>query len=91
MPEKVAPTIEKLIKAFENGIKLARRVSRRSTFASAAKVLLIADSAQSLQRSLEHSIKAISVEYTLCLEACGPSFDEALATDCESCRQSKLD
>ncbi|CZR64176.1 uncharacterized protein PAC_14073 [Phialocephala subalpina] len=80
MADYVAP-VRNIIKAFETGIKLANKVSRSASDASAAQALQISESAQSLQRSLERSSQIISDSYQQYVGSCGKPFGKALEDD----------
>ncbi|KAL3420138.1 hypothetical protein PVAG01_08637 [Phlyctema vagabunda] len=78
--EFIAP-VKSITKAFENGVKLARRVIASANDASAAQTLKILESAQHLQKSLESDSQAVSDAYRQGMAAFGESFNKTLAED----------
>lgn len=78
----VAP-VKGITRAFDNGIKLAKRVSRSANSAPAEKALQISESAQSLQKSLERNSQAVNDAYEQGVAAFGKGFSNALVQDSE--------
>jgi len=76
----VAP-VKGLTKALDTGIKLARRVSKSASSASAAQALQITESAQRLRKSLEGCSQTISGAYRETVGSCGEPFTKALVED----------
>jgi hypothetical protein len=82
MTDHFAASVKGITKALDTGIKLAKRVSRSASDASAGKALQILESAKRLQRELEGSSQVICDAYTQVLEACGEQpFTKALIED----------
>ncbi len=75
--DHVAP-VKGIIRAIDQGIKLAKRVSRSADSASAAQALQISESAKYVQKALESNSKAINDAYRQSVEACGEPFAKAL-------------
>lgn len=73
----VAP-VKGINKALESGIKLARGISRSVSDAPAVIALKIAESAKTLQKSLENDAKAISEAYRQGVKDFGQPFFNAL-------------
>jgi hypothetical protein len=76
----VAP-VKGIIRAIDQGVKLAKRVSRSADSASATQVLRISESAKSVQKALERSSKAINDACRQNVETCGEPFTKALVED----------
>ena len=76
----VAP-VKGITKALDTGVKLAKRISKSASSPSAAQTLLITETAQSLQRSLEGSSQAIGDAYRQIVGSCGEPFMKALVED----------
>jgi hypothetical protein len=76
MADEIVAPVKNILKAFELGIRLAKRFKSASGI-SAAQALQISESAQSLQRSIERITEA----YQLCRAECGEPFGEALQND----------
>ena len=85
MNDDFAGPVKGIVKAFDNGIKLSKRLSRcrSASSASATRALQISESAQKLQKGLERGSKIISDAYRDCLGTCGQSFAEKLVDDGE--------
>ena len=82
MDDFVAP-VKGIVRALDTGIKLAKRASRSTGSAPGAQALQIAESAQSLQKTLEESSRAISDAYKQSSRQCGERFIIALVEDGE--------
>lgn len=76
MADEIVAPIKNILKAFELGLKLAKR-SKSASGISAAQALQISESAQCLQRSIERITEA----YQRCLAECGEPFGRTLQND----------
>ena len=83
MSDDFATPVKGIIKAYDSGIKLARRIAKSANSTTALKALDIATSARDLQESLEGSSKAVADVYTRCFEQWGEPFARALMEDSE--------
>ncbi|KAE8441922.1 hypothetical protein EG329_004180 [Mollisiaceae sp. DMI_Dod_QoI] len=83
MANEIVAPVRNILKAFELGIKLANKVSRSASDASAAQALQISESAPSLQRSLERISRVINDSYGQHVGTCGEPFGKALEDDGE--------
>lgn len=81
MADDVVAPVRSILKAFDNGVKLAKRVSRSTSEVSSAKALEISESTKSLQKALETDAKAVSDSYFKSMAAVGNSFTKALTND----------
>jgi hypothetical protein len=82
MDDFAAP-VKGILKALDNGIKLAKRVSKSTKLDPAAQALHIPESAHDLQNILEESSKVIIDAYRHSHGQCGDPFTRALAEDRE--------
>jgi hypothetical protein len=80
MDEFAAP-VKGIVKALDNGIKLAKRASKSASSAPGAQALQISESAHSLQKTLDESSKALSDAYKQNVMRCGEHFTKALGED----------
>jgi hypothetical protein len=72
------PPVKVLLKAINDGVKLATRLSESADSAPAAQALQITESSKNLHKSLERSYRAISEAYRRDVESCGEPFTKAL-------------
>lgn len=85
MDDFAAP-VKGILKALDNGIKLAKRVSKSTKLNPAAQALHIPESAHDLQNILEESSKIVIDAYRHSHAQCGEPFTRALAEDREFLR-----
>jgi hypothetical protein len=81
MGDNFAPPIKVLLKAINDGVKLATRISESADSAPAAQALQITESSKNLHKSLERSFQAISEAYKRNVGSCGEPFTKALVED----------
>jgi hypothetical protein len=75
------PPVKVLLKAINDGVKLATRISESADSAPAAQALQITWSSKNLHKALERSYQAISEAYSRNVESCGELFTKALVED----------
>jgi len=80
MGDFIAP-VKGIIKALDNGTKLAKRVSKAATSVVGSQALQISESAKTLQDSLEECSRDISDAYRQVLTSCGEAFVKGLLED----------
>jgi hypothetical protein len=87
MSDDVAPPVKGITKAFDTGLKLAKKASKTtgSGTGSAAQLLQLCESAKRLQKSLEESSRTINNAYREILASCGEAFPKSLVEDCKFC------
>ena len=83
MTDDLAGPVKGIVKAFDNGVKLSKRVSRSARSTSATQALQIAESAHNLENGLERNSKVIGDAYRDCLGTCGQIFAKTLVEDGE--------
>ncbi|RDW64066.1 hypothetical protein BP5796_10568 [Coleophoma crateriformis] len=81
MVDDVIAPVKSILKAFDNGIKLAKRVSRSAGDAPSAKALEISESTKTLQKALEKDTKAVNDAYSRGVAAFGDSYTKLLTED----------
>jgi hypothetical protein len=84
MDDFAAP-VKGIVKALDNGIKLAKRLSKSASSAPAEQAPQISESAHSLQRVLDESSRTVRDAYRHTLAQCGEPFIKALVEDREYC------
>lgn len=82
MSDDLVPSVKGIVRAYDTGIKLAKRVTKSATSdtatATAARALEIAESAHRLQSSLERSSETIRDVYDTYVSIHGDSFAQAV-------------